>query len=68
MNETWVKVYTTNNALVAEILKQGLIESDIPAVVINKQLAAYNFGEVHVMVRSDHFDKAMEYIIQNEIE
>lgn len=68
MNETWVKVYTTTNALAAEILKQGLIESDIPAVVINKQLSAYNFGEVHVMVHSSHYDKAMEYIIQNEIE
>ena len=48
VSENWVKVYTTGDAFAAEVLKQGLIEEDIPAVVINKQLSAYNFGEINV--------------------
>ncbi|WP_316802413.1 putative signal transducing protein [Pedobacter nototheniae] len=68
MNENWVKVYTTGDAFAAEVLKQGLTEAGIPAVTISKQLAAYNFGEVNVMVSQLDFDKAIEYIVQNEIE
>lgn len=68
VSENWVKVYTTGDAFAAEVLKQGLTEAGIPAVTINKQLAAYNFGEVNVLVNKVDFDKAIEYIVQNEIE
>jgi len=68
VNENWVKVYTTANAFAAEVLKQGLTEAGIPAVIINKQLAAYNFGEINVLVNKIDFNKAIEYIIKNEIE
>ncbi|WP_421945603.1 putative signal transducing protein [Pedobacter sp.] len=68
MSENWVKVYTTGDAFAAEVLKQGLIEEDIPAVVINKQLSAYNIGEINVLVSKADFDKAIEYIVKNEIE
>lgn len=68
MEENWIKVYTTGDAFAAEVLKQGLTEAGIPAVTINKQLAAYNFGEITVLVNKADFDKAIEYIVQNEIE
>lgn len=68
MIENWIKVYTTGNTFAAEILTQGLIEAGIPAVVMNKQLSAYNIGEVNVMVNQDDFDKAMAYIIENDID
>lgn len=68
MSENWIKVYTTGDAFAAEVLKQGLTEAGIPAVTINKQLAAYNFGEVTVLVNKSDFDKAIEYIVQNQIE
>lgn len=68
VNENWVKVYTTGDAFAAEVLKQGLVEDGIPAVVINKQLSAYNIGEINVLVNKSDFDKAIEYIVKNEIE
>lgn len=68
MSENWIKVYTTSDAFTAEVLKQGLTEAGIPAVTINKQLSAYHLGEIHVLVNKDDFNKAIEYIVENEIE
>ena len=68
MSENWIKVYTTSDAFAAEVLKQGLTEAGIPAVSMNKQLSAYNIGEIVVLVNKSDFDKAIEYIVQNEID
>lgn len=68
MSENWVKVYTTTDTFTAEVLKQGLTEAGIPAVAINKQFSAYQIGEINVLVNKADFDKAIEYIVQNEIE
>ncbi|WP_443945223.1 putative signal transducing protein [Pedobacter sp. AW1-32] len=68
MSENWIKVYTTSDTFAAEVLKQGLTEAGIPAVVINKQVSAYNIGEINVLVNKDDFNQAIEYIVQNEIE
>jgi hypothetical protein len=69
MSNNWVKVYTTENPYSAEIIKQGLIESDIPAVVLNKQDSSYKtFGVLNVMVNQEDFEKALAYILQNNIE
>ena len=68
MNENWIKVYTSIDVFAAEVLKQGLEEAGIPAVTMNKQFSAYNMGEIVVLVNKADFDKAIEYIVQNEIE
>ena len=68
MSENWVKVYTTSDAFAAEVLKQGLTEAGIPAVTMNKQLSAYHIGEINVLVSKVDFDKAIEYIVENEID
>jgi len=68
MENSWVKVYTTENAFTAEIIKQGLIESEIPAVVLNKRDSSYrSFGVLTVMVRPEDFDKANAYILENNL-
>lgn len=68
MENSWIKVYTTENAFTAEIIKQGLIESEIPAVVLNKQDSSYKtFGVLTVMVRPEDFDKANAYILENNL-
>ncbi len=68
MENNWVKVYTTENAFTAEVIKQGLIESDIPAVVLNKQDSSYrSFGLLTVMVRPENEEKANIYIKENEL-
>lgn len=68
MSENWIKVYITSDAFAAEVLKQGLTEAGIPAVTINKQLSAYHLGEIHVLVNKVDFNRAIEYLVQNEIE
>ena len=67
MEDNWVKVYSTENAFTAEVLKQGLTENEIPAVALNKKIGPYNLGVINIMVQQENFDKAMEYIQANDI-
>lgn len=67
MEKAWVKVYVTQNAFTAEVLMQGLLENEIPAVTVDKKFNAYNIGEIHVLVHPDFEKKALEYILENDI-
>lgn len=46
----WVCVYSTTLQPSAELMKGVLIHAGIHAVVVNKQDAAYKFGEYEVFV------------------
>ncbi|SHG77090.1 putative signal transducing protein [Pedobacter caeni] len=68
MENNWIKVFSTEDVLAAEILKQGLLESDIAAVVMNQRDSSYQtFGMIHILVHPDNFDKAAAYIKENNI-
>ncbi|MBC8987112.1 DUF2007 domain-containing protein [Pedobacter sp. N36a] len=68
MENNWTKVFSTEDHFTAEILKQGLLENDIPAVVMNQQDSSYKvFGTIHILVHPDNVDKANAYIKDNEI-
>lgn len=63
MENNWTKVYTTENPVTAEIIKQGLIENDIAAVIMNKKDSSYQtFGIIEVLVNKKDFDAAEAYI------
>jgi hypothetical protein len=63
MDNNWVKVYTTEDPITAEIIKQSLIENDIAAVIMNKKDSSYQtFGIVDVMVSGDDFEAAEAFI------
>jgi len=66
MEKDWVKIYTSSNFYRAEIIKQALIENDIEAVLLNKQLSGYNIGSVEVYIHQQDFSKAIEIIALNE--
>jgi hypothetical protein len=67
MENNWVKVYTTQDAITAEIIKQGLVENDIAAVIMNKKDSSYqNFGLVDVMVSEADLEAAEAYIKSTE--
>ncbi|MGY0039546.1 putative signal transducing protein [Pedobacter sp. NJ-S-72] len=69
MENNWVKVYTTENPVTAEIIKQGLIENDIAAVIMNKKDSSYQtFGIIEVLVNQKDFDTADAYIKSTETE
>jgi hypothetical protein len=63
MENNWVKVYTTENPVTAEIIKQGLIENDIAAVIMNKKDSSYQtFGVIEVLVNKKDAEFAIAYI------
>ncbi len=66
MEKDWVKIYTSSNFYRSEIIKQALIENDIEAVLMNKQLSGYNIGAVEVYIHQKDFSKAIEIIAANE--
>ena len=69
MENNWIKVYTTQDAITAEIIKQGLVENDIAAVIMNKKDSSYqNFGLVDVMVSETDLEAAEAYIKSTESE
>ncbi|WP_353136746.1 DUF2007 domain-containing protein [Pseudopedobacter sp.] len=67
MSQTWVKIYTSQDFMKSEIVRQVLIDHEIEAVLMNKQDSSYKFGFVEVYIHPDNFDKAIEIIIQNEL-
>lgn len=48
--KSWEKVYETNTAHQAEIVKDILLENEISALVVNKKDSAYLLGHFEVMV------------------
>jgi len=69
MENNWVKVYTTKDPVTAEILKQGLIENDIAAVIMNKQDSSYQtFGVIEVLVNKKDFEAAETFINSTDTE
>ncbi|MBL7138095.1 MAG: DUF2007 domain-containing protein [Bacteroidales bacterium] len=62
--ERWVCLFASKIRYKAEILKGLLEESDIPAVIINKQDSAYLFGDIEVYVNLDHVLRAQQILKQ----
>ena len=54
MEKNWNKIYTTQNFFTAEMIRQMLIDNNIPAVIMNKQDSSYRFGLIDVFIHQDH--------------
>ncbi|HNP17435.1 MAG TPA: DUF2007 domain-containing protein [Fulvivirga sp.] len=64
----WQKVYSTEIAYQAEIVKDVLEDAAIQVVIINKQDSSYNnFGAHEIHVLSNDVIRALQ-IIQNDID
>ncbi len=69
MEKNWVKVYTTQRPIEAEIIMQLLRDHEVEVVKMNKQDSMYQvFGEVELYVHQSKFDEAIEIIINTDIE
>jgi hypothetical protein len=68
--EHWEKVFSTNAAYQAEILKALLEEENIVSIIVNKQDSSYlAFGEIEVYVKSEDILMAKQIstkLIKNE--
>ncbi|MFD1629185.1 putative signal transducing protein [Pseudopedobacter beijingensis] len=67
MSSSWIKIYTSNEFIRSEMVRQVLTENGIDAVLMNKQDSSYKIGTVEVYIHPQNFDKAIEIIIQNEL-
>lgn len=67
MEKGWIKIFTSSNFYQSEIVKQMLIENNIDAVLINKQLSGYNIGAVEVYIYQEDFSKAVEIMALNQL-
>ena len=61
MQSNWINIFSSDQPLEAEIIKQMLKENDIIAVIINKQDSSYNmFGQANLYVKSLDKPKALK--------
>ena len=66
MEKDWVKIFSSKDAVKAELVKILLDENGIPAVVINKKESlTMLLGEAEVYVRRDDVLKATNLIQSN---
>lgn len=62
MEPGWIKIKTFGIVVEAEIVKNMLIENDIPAVVVNKQDVYIRFGNVELYVQDGKQEAALQLI------
>ena len=62
MNPNWTKIRVYNQLIQAEIVKQMLLENQIPAVLLNKQDSSYLFGVIELYVDLENQLEAMALI------
>lgn len=67
MEKDWIKIFTSSDFYRSEIVKQVLIEHDIDAVLLNKQVSGYNIGSVEVYIHQEDFSKAVEIMALNQL-
>ncbi|QQS30016.1 MAG: DUF2007 domain-containing protein [Sphingobacteriales bacterium] len=68
MEKNWVKIYSTTQRYFAEILKNMLLNHDIPCVVIDKTDSSYLvFGEAELYSPKEKADEAILLIEQQNV-
>lgn len=67
MEAGWIKIYTSSDFFKSELVRQVLTDHEMDAILLNKQGFPYRLGEVEVYIHEDHFQKALEIIIKNEL-
>ena len=66
MKKNWTKVYSSNNPIKVEIIKQMLEEHNINAVEMNQQDSSYNmFGSIQIYVQQEFSNEAIKLIEEN---
>ena len=69
MKKNWTKVYSSNNPIKTEIIKQMLEEHNINAVEMNQQDSSYNmFGNIQIYVQQEFSKEALKLIEKNNNE
>lgn len=69
MNKKWIKIFSSNNPIQIEIIKQMLEENNLFSVILNRQDSSYNmFGTIDLHILEEEQAKALELLKQNNDE
>ncbi|MAW20799.1 MAG: hypothetical protein CMD16_00200 [Flavobacteriales bacterium] len=69
MNKHWTKIFSSNDHVQIEIIKQMLEENDLSPVILNKQDSSYNmFGTIDLYIIKKDQKKAIKLLKENNNE
>ena len=69
MNKKWTKIFSSNNPIQIEIIKQMLEENNLVPVILNKQDSPYNmFGTIDLYIIEKDQMKAIKLLKDNNNE
>tara|TARA_B100000902_G_C27184104_1_gene850441 strand:+ start:805 stop:1014 length:210 start_codon:yes stop_codon:yes gene_type:complete len=69
MNNNWLKIFSTNNPIKIEIIKQMLENHHINSIIFNTQDSSYNmFGSINLFVKKEKAKKAFKLIKERQNE
>jgi len=60
--EGWVRILSESQPFRAEILKNALEASGVPAVLLNQKDSSYGFGELALLVPGQEAQRAREIL------
>ena len=63
MEKNWINIFSSDNPIEVEIIKQMLVENNIVAVVLSKQDSSYNmFGTIDLYVNENEQEITLQLI------
>ena len=69
MDNNWLKIFSTNNPIKIEIIKQMLENHHINSIIFNTQDSSYNmFGNIQIYVQQEFSKEALKLIEKNNNE
>lgn len=71
MQKNWIKIYSANNQIELEIIKQMLEEHKIQSIIMNTQDSAHNMpfgGTIDLYVIKEQMQEAIKYLEKNSDE
>ena len=69
MDNNWTKIFSANNPIKIEIIKQMLENHNINSIIFNSQDSSYNmFGSINLFVEKDKQEKALKLIKEKKNE
>jgi len=66
MDNDLVRIYSSGQPYVAELVRQMLTDRNIQSFIVNKQDSAYKFGDIELFVHRDNVIRAKMLIQEFE--
>lgn len=65
-NNDLVRIYSSGQPYLAELVRQMLTDHNIQSFIVNKQDSAYKFGDIELFVHRDNVIRAKKLIQEFE--